>query len=145
LKITIQKFYRINGTTTQLKGVIPDVIIPDRYRYLEFGEKENEFALSSDKISKAKYNVVEKWESLLKSAKSKSLDRIAKDQRFQEIDLLAKKIQVQNNKVKYSLNIDEYREELKQNETDNKKYDEVMKDIASFNIYNTSEDTEDLR
>ncbi|MEN9739156.1 MAG: hypothetical protein RLZZ318_1190, partial [Bacteroidota bacterium] len=57
LKITIQKFYRINGTTTQLQGVTPDVIMPDRYRYLEYGEKENQFALKADRIPSAQYNI----------------------------------------------------------------------------------------
>jgi carboxyl-terminal processing protease len=145
LKITIQKFYRVNGTTTQLKGVVPDVIIPDRYRYLEFGEKENEYALSSDKISKANYDITKKWEKPLQTAKENSLKRIASDVRFQEIETLAKKIQTQSNRTKFTLNLEEYREELKANELDNKKYEEVMKDISSYTIVNTDADEETLK
>ena len=38
LKMTVQKFYRINGGATQRKGVIPDIIMPDYYNYMEFNE-----------------------------------------------------------------------------------------------------------
>src|SRR5690606_31580174 len=129
LKITIQKFYRINGTTTQLKGVVPDVIIPDRYRYLDFGERDNEFALKSDKISKSRYSVFKGWEEKLKKSVKLSEDRISKDPRFIEIDKLAKRIKDRSEKTKFTLNIDEYQAELKESEEMNKAYDEVMKNI----------------
>ena len=56
LKVTIQKFYRINGGTTQLMGVIPDVILPDLYDGIEQGEKEMDYHLAYDKIPSATYN-----------------------------------------------------------------------------------------
>jgi carboxyl-terminal processing protease len=55
IKITFQKFYRINGGSTQLKGVTSDVIIPDMYDYLKIREKDNTAALAWDEIAKAKY------------------------------------------------------------------------------------------
>jgi carboxyl-terminal processing protease len=55
VKITFQKFYRISGASTQLKGVTPDVIIPDMYDYLKIREKDNTAALGWDEIAKAKY------------------------------------------------------------------------------------------
>ncbi len=55
LKLTLQKFYRINGSTTQLRGVIPDIIIPDRYELYKFREKDNAYALKFDEIQKADY------------------------------------------------------------------------------------------
>ncbi|MDQ3844990.1 MAG: S41 family peptidase, partial [Bacteroidota bacterium] len=57
LKLTLQKFYRINGGSTQLRGVTPDVVIPDQYEYLKFRERDNENALSWDEINKASYKV----------------------------------------------------------------------------------------
>ncbi|MFN8332701.1 MAG: hypothetical protein U0T81_16045 [Saprospiraceae bacterium] len=39
LKITIQKYYRVSGGSVQLKGVEPDVLLPDAYRYIDNGEK----------------------------------------------------------------------------------------------------------
>lgn len=57
VKLTFQKFYRITGSSTQKKGVVPDVILPDDYEYLKYREKDNESALSWDEMEKAKYQV----------------------------------------------------------------------------------------
>ena len=57
VKVTIQKFYRINGGTTQLMGVIPDVILPDIYDGIEQGEKEMDYHMPFDKIPAAKYTL----------------------------------------------------------------------------------------
>lgn len=56
LKLTLQKFYRINGGSTQLKGVVPDVIIPDQYEHLKIREKHMAHALPWDEIAKANYS-----------------------------------------------------------------------------------------
>lgn len=55
VKLTLQKFYRINGGATQLKGVVPDVIIPDRLEFIKFREKDNENALKWDEIAQVPY------------------------------------------------------------------------------------------
>jgi carboxyl-terminal processing protease len=57
VKLTFQKFYRITGSSTQKKGVVPDVILPDEYEYLKYREKDNESALSWDEMERAKYMV----------------------------------------------------------------------------------------
>lgn len=55
VKLTFRKFYRINGGATQLRGVVPDIIIPDRLENLKFREKDNPGALGWDTIPKARY------------------------------------------------------------------------------------------
>ncbi len=55
IKLTIQKFYRVNGGATQLKGVVPDVVIPDRYELSKTREKDNNSSLSWDEITRADY------------------------------------------------------------------------------------------
>ncbi|MEO6134570.1 MAG: carboxy terminal-processing peptidase [Ginsengibacter sp.] len=60
IKLTFRKYYRIDGTTTQLNGVVPDIIIPDRLENVKFREKDNPTALSADLIPKAQYS---KWNS----------------------------------------------------------------------------------
>ena len=55
IKLTIQKFYRVNGGTTQLKGVVPDIIMPNRYEFSKSREKDNTTALSWDEINQAEY------------------------------------------------------------------------------------------
>ena len=56
MKVTIQKFYRINGKTTQLNGVVPDNIIPHLYDELDLGEKDMDYHLGFDEIAKARYS-----------------------------------------------------------------------------------------
>jgi carboxyl-terminal processing protease len=50
-KLTIQKYYRVNGGTTQLDGVISDVVIPSTFQHVPYGERELDFALASDRIA----------------------------------------------------------------------------------------------
>ncbi len=57
VKLTFRKFYRINGGATQLKGVVPDIIIPDRLENAKLREKDNPDALHWDEIPKANYTV----------------------------------------------------------------------------------------
>ncbi|HBC04127.1 MAG TPA: tail-specific protease, partial [Aequorivita sp.] len=62
LKITSQKFYRVNGGSTQLEGVKSDVVMPDRYSYIDVGERDYDNPLPYDKIDAAKYDV---WEGYI--------------------------------------------------------------------------------
>lgn len=55
VKLTFQMFYRINGGSTQLKGIVPDVVLPDSYEYLKIREKDMPHALPWDQIKKATY------------------------------------------------------------------------------------------
>lgn len=55
LKVTIQKFYRINGESTQYKGVEPDIIVPTVLDYLKSGERYQDYSLPWDSVSQAKY------------------------------------------------------------------------------------------
>jgi carboxyl-terminal processing protease len=57
-KLTIQKYYRVNGGTTQLDGVRSDVVIPDAFQHVAYGERELDFALAADKIPAAAYKPV---------------------------------------------------------------------------------------
>ncbi len=112
IKLTLQKFYRINGGSTQLKGVTPDIVLPDEYEYLKFREKDNENALPWDEIEKTSYT---KWQGGwdLNSIKAKSAARIKSNVNFNLIDNNALWLSKQNDKT-YSLNLTKYEEEQKQ-------------------------------
>jgi carboxyl-terminal processing protease len=111
LKLTLQKFYRINGGSTQLKGVVPDVIVPTFYEYMKFRERDNPDALPWDEITQAQYK---KWQPgyELGSIKNKGISRIAADSVFKGIkantDILAK-LDDKN----YPLQLTQYRQRLK--------------------------------
>lgn len=111
LKLTVQKFYRISGGSTQLKGVIPDVIIPDYYEYLKIRERDNWNALPYDEISKANYNVWQPGFSY-QTIENQARTRIAGDSVFklikQQTEILAK----QDDK-EYPLELNEFRKDQK--------------------------------
>ncbi len=69
LKLTFEKFYRVDGGSTQLKGVASDVVIPDTYEYLKLREKDNPDALKWDEVPPATYGVLMNPDTFSKIAK----------------------------------------------------------------------------
>ena len=63
IKMTIQKFYRINGGSTQAEGVYSDIAMPSRYSYMKFGERDLEGALPWDKVKKTDYTLIDSYEN----------------------------------------------------------------------------------
>jgi len=122
LKLTFQKFYRISGGSNQLKGVIPDVVLPDTYEYLKFREKDNPTALGWDQIASANYqpsNSVENMQEIQKKAD----ERLKNNTAFNLIKNNSLWLSKKNDKD-YDLNIDAYKKEqnlikstVKQDET----------------------------
>jgi carboxyl-terminal processing protease len=110
LKTTTQKFYRINGGSTQLEGVSSDVAMPDRYMYLKMGERDVDNAMPWDKIDAATYSVWDKQGNFdLAIANSKA--RIQKNGQFKLIEENAKWVDDRNKDNTYSLNIDKFKTE----------------------------------
>ena len=132
LKVTIQKFYRVNGGATQLRGVTPDINLPDPYFFIETGEKELDNPMPWDEIAKADYTAFDniKYDKL----KKKSNDRVAKNKEFMLVSGEAKEFKAKKDDTKYSLNLDKYMAEAKKYKDDSKKYDELKKDIKGFNV-----------
>ena len=127
LKTTTQKFYRINGGSTQLEGVSSDVVMPDRYAYLKMGERDVDNAMPWDKIDPAQYNV---WTNNAKFNKAiaDSKNRIAQNQQFKLIEENAKWIDERSKENDYSLKLDEFKKNQKAIEETNKKF----KSIADY-------------
>ncbi len=125
IKLTLQKFYRINGGSTQLKGVTPDIILPDEYEYLKFREKDNENAMPWDEIEKTNYS---KWPGGydINDIKTKSEQRIKNNTNFNAINKNAIWLSTQNDKT-YSLNLTKYKEEQKAIRTTVKQNDSLAK------------------
>lgn len=84
IKITTDMFYRVNGMSTQFRGVEPDIVLPDQYGYLETGEKSLDYAIPYDETVKQKYKEF-KQDYSLGDLKVKSKQRVAKNEKFQKI------------------------------------------------------------
>jgi carboxyl-terminal processing protease len=82
LKITIRKFYRASGSSTQLKGVSPDIVLPSINNHMEVGEGALENPLPWDTIAPANYTKLNRIEPLLPELKKRSETRIAIDRDF---------------------------------------------------------------
>ena len=113
LKVTIQKFYRISGGSTQEKGVVPDVHLPSIYDALERGEGSLKYPLKWDEIGKLGYNKTSNTAFPVKELSSRSEKRMSQDIDFnylrEDMDRLKK--QVDKNTI--SLNIEKRRQETK--------------------------------
>ncbi len=124
LKTTTQKFYRINGGSTQREGVLSDVVLPDRYAFIDMGERDEKEALPWDKIEQASYKpVFSGFEPII--AKSKS--RIDANEQFKLITENAKWIFERKDINEYSLNIDNFKKEIESSEEQLKKFKAISK------------------
>ncbi len=124
LKLTTQKFYRVNGGSTQLEGVKSDVVMPDRYSYMEVGERDYDNPLPYDKIEPAKYDI---WDGYIDFQETidKSKDRMAKNEQLKLIDENAQWIKMKRDEMEVSLNYEAYRAETLKRKEETKKFDAV--------------------
>ncbi|MGB3774961.1 MAG: carboxy terminal-processing peptidase [Leeuwenhoekiella sp.] len=126
LKITTQKFYRINGGSTQLEGVKSDVVVPDRYSYIDIGEKDMENPLPWDKIAPADYKTWDGYIDYDETIKN-SKQRMAKNTQLQLIDENAKWIKSKQGDVVWPLNYDAYKAKVSQNDKEAERFDALTK------------------
>ena len=113
IKLTLQKFYRINGGSTRLRGVSSDVSIPDIFEYTKIREKDNPDALPWDEIQKAEYN---RWKYGLdlNPIRKASSERLKSNQLFNTIHNNAEWLAKQSER-QVSLSLKKYQEEQKKN------------------------------
>ena len=121
LKMTIQKFYRVNGGSTQVEGVYSDIAIPSRYSYMKFGERNLDGALAWDKVPNAKYNQTNSYANF-GDVIYNSKERIAKNSKFKMINEYAKWLKENQDDTSYSLNFKNFSKESKEQENSSKKF-----------------------
>ncbi len=130
VKLTIQKFYRINGGSTQLEGVKPDIAMPGKYSYVDIGEREQNNPLKWDKIAKAEYAPIKSYKNFEKVIEN-SKNRIANNKEFMLIDSYAKWLKEEQDNATFSLN-------YVKNSKENKAHDEKIKLFKNVFKYNSS-------
>ena len=126
LKMTTQKFYRVNGGSTQLEGVKSDVIVPDRYSFIDIGEKDQKNPLPWDQIEAASFIV---WDGYIdfEETLSNSQKRMAENAHIELIKENAEWIRDQRNDTTFPLNFEEYSREMELNEEQAEKFDQLSK------------------
>jgi len=110
IKLTTQKFYRINGGSTQLEGVKSDVVVPDKYSYIDLGERDQSNPLKWDKITPAEYEI---WDGYIDYDQTiaNSNKRMAMNPQIKLIEENAKWLKAEQDETEISLNYDTYKEE----------------------------------
>lgn len=138
VKLTLQKFYRVNGGATQLRGVVPDVVIPDRMELAKAREKDNPLSLSWDEIAKVDYKP---WTSTYSTDAVAAAvnDQVRNNTTFTRMRQKIDSIDKQNDKA-YSLNLEKYRVSQQQLKASYKQLDELLKLSKQLNVQNLEAD-----
>lgn len=138
IKLTIQKFYRINGGSTQLKGVTPDIILKDPY--YDVAEREDTDALPWDQIKRADYNY---WSHPVDVSylKKLSANRVEKSEAFKLIDQNLQALKRVNEEKKLPLNLVEYKALQQKNDDQMKQIDKVKDVLKPLKVSNLATDT----
>ena len=107
LKVTTDKFYRINGGSTQLEGVKSDIVFPSRYNSIKIGEKDQLNPLAWDRISPANYS---SWDNNIRynTIISKSKNRIKNNPLIKLINEQGQWVKIKQNDFKYNLDYKSY-------------------------------------
>ncbi len=134
VKVSRSKFYRINGGATQLKGVVPDIILPDRYMYLDLGERELDYPMKWDEIAKADYSTWKihplDYEKLRKASEARTKTGAS----FQLLSEEALRLKKQKEDTYSTLNLEKYHEQEKTLVESGKKFEVLDKDIEGLEV-----------
>ena len=140
LKLTTQKFYRVNGGSTQLKGVNSDIVLPDSYMYLEIGEKEYDKPMEWTEVNSLNAGQEVYVIPNIEGMKKLSSDRIAKNAVFNKITANAERLQEEQDKTTSPLNLNKYLDELKTSEERAKEFRDMFVENEKLKISNPIED-----
>ena len=124
LKLTTQKFYRVNGGSTQLEGVKSDVVMPDRYSYFDVGERDYDNPLPYDKITPASFQLWEGYNDY-QATIDKSRERIAQNNQLRLIEQNALYIKERRDQMDVTLNLTGYTAQIDENKQAVNKFDSL--------------------
>jgi len=146
LKVTIQKFYRINGGTTQLYGVTPDVIIPDIYDGIPQGEQEIKHHLAYDKIKAASYTpFTASYSGRFASAVQAAKSRVSASAHFTNVQKRAKSLAAMRDSYTWSLNLIKYTVQQKTLKDEEKLYSDSAYKPINRTIEALASDLEEVK
>tara|TARA_B110000967_G_scaffold117909_1_gene120611 strand:- start:15335 stop:17473 length:2139 start_codon:yes stop_codon:yes gene_type:complete len=125
LKMTIQKYYRVNGGSVQKEGVYSDIAMPSAYSYMKFGERDLESALAWDKVQQATYSQTNSYANF-NDVVYNSKERIATDTSFKLVNEYAKWLKKNQDDTSYSLNYKKFSKDSDTREKEAKKFKSVF-------------------
>ena len=130
-KLTIQKYYRITGGTTQLQGVKSDIVLPHPYQYISLGERDMENPLAVDNIETLQYP---QWESSMTDAIAPANKRIANSASFERIATYATWLRDRDQDSHISLAWDDYLQSEADYQAEKQRFKNVLKSSDSIRV-----------
>jgi len=141
VKMTVQKFYRVNGGSTQLKGVVPDIVLPDNFLYIESGENEYTNPMAWSEITPVTFGQDVVMITNKAKIASASLSRINQSKDFDLIRESAGMLKENKDETRYPLQAAQYRAYMNKREEKAKKFENLFKnDVAGMRVTNLSAD-----
>jgi len=144
VKVTRSKFYRISGGATQLKGVVPDIILPDRYMYIDLGERELDYPMKWDEISKAEYNTWNVHPVSYSKLRAGSEARTKASDSFTLLAEEAKRLKDQRDDTYETLQYEKYHEQEKKLVDSGKKFEVLDKELPGVEAVTLSADLKSI-
>jgi len=139
LKMTIQKFYRINGGSTQLRGVSPDIKMSDPYSYIEIGESELKFPMEWTSIEPARYTALDN-DKLFGKLKENSIKRMKADPLFARLDENARLVKKRRDETLIPMKLDNFLSRKRMYDAEAKAFDSLAKAPLSIKPMALKED-----
>ncbi len=145
VKITMQKFFRIDGGSTQLRGVTPDIVLPDSYNDIETGERDEKSALEWTEIEPSKFTQNVYHPTNIDKIRAASADRVKKNETFKLITENAARMKKREDQTKLPLNEAEFAAYNKKLKEEGEKFDNMYKPIEAFQFDNLAADMEHIK
>ena len=141
VKVTMQQFYRVNGGSTQLRGVTPDIILPDQYAFVDIGEKDYDEALPWTEINPSSYKQNVFMLPDLEGLRKKSAERISQDSTFVLVEMQGKLMKEMREESQMPLQLSAFEQELALRDQRMDKFDGLMKDtVPDLHVHNLDAD-----
>ena len=122
LKVTIQKFYRVTGGSTQYKGITPDIVLPDTMGFAKNREQDLEYSLKWDSVKAQKFTPWTSKEYDLDLLRKRSQARVKSNKRIKKIEESVAYYSAKRENTKISLNMDKVIKEEKESKEMSKKF-----------------------
>ncbi|GAA4362941.1 carboxy terminal-processing peptidase [Hymenobacter saemangeumensis] len=139
LKLTVQKYYRISGGSTQFKGVVPDIALPDTYSAFSKGEQDTDYPLPWDEIAPAQYQT---WGSAPNLAKlsAASRQRVASSPGFRLLSEAGQRAEQRRKQTLVPLGLAAYRARQQEMREASKKQTEAQNALPTLDVAQLSVD-----
>lgn len=139
LKLTIAKYYRITGSSTQRLGIIPDILYPTPIDANEYGESSRASALKWDRINSAQFKRFNDFSNIIPEMMKKHAQRIRRNPEFHFLIEEIEEFKENKNKTIYSLNFNTRKAEKEEEEEKRKKREELRQQRIDLKVVDKNE------